>query len=161
MLGDAGGTEVNPPEGSCPQGAPSPVGEPTQTQIAVIQDMRLGEVCSGGCENPKERERWNPGGPSRGGLFQLALDGEEEGLPGSRNSMGKDIGAGEHGGSWASLSGVGRWSRKRQMRWVGAQGPDPGKQERRVTPSAAHQKCPWEPALPSAPGHALHIIDAQ
>ena len=48
----------------------------------------------------------HPGRFAQEGLFQLALDGEGEGLLGSGNSMGKDMGAGEHGESWASLSGV-------------------------------------------------------
>lgn len=36
MLGDPGDIKVNHLDGSCPQGAPSPVGEPTQAQITVI-----------------------------------------------------------------------------------------------------------------------------
>ena len=104
----------------------------------------------------------HPGRLAQDGLFQLALDGEGEGLLGSGNSMGKDMGAGEHGESWASLSGVGVWSRKRQVNWMEEQGSGFQKQERCVTPSAAHQKCPREPqASSSAPSHALHTVDTQ
>lgn len=115
-----------------------------QTQKTVIEDMLLGEVCSWGCENPKERVRCNPGRLSQEELFQLALDGEGQGLPGSGNSMGKDTGAGEHGESWASLSGVGGMEQKEAGELDGRAGVwhwEAGC----VTPSAAYQQCPQEP----------------
>ena len=133
---------MNHPEAFCPGCSQSSEG--TNANPA---SRDTGHVARARCEREREREREREMESwwvfRRRGLFLLALNAEEEGLPGSGNSMGKGIGAREHGGFWPSLGDVGGWSRKRQVRWVGEQGPDPGKQEGCVTPSAAHQKRPW------------------
>lgn len=91
----------------------------------------------------------HPGRLSQEGLFQLALDGEGEGLPGNGNSMGKDMGAGEHGESWASLSGVGRMEQKEAGELDGRAG---------VWLSEAGRMCDTKCCPPEVPPGASSLI---